>query len=482
MFTANEQSLNGVLEVVRRADAQRVTLTVDRARLRVLPVATRFEAAVEVELAHKWMGKFEERLPPLLATWSHKDVKPNELINHLLVPYVAHWSFGERLPVVEEDIRHPLTIGYAFETLAGLVGNRLERTDLLVGNRQAYVNTARLRSDVGAPSSIAYPFDVYVGPSGARDRRVLQLREGLRERGFRVMAESDHKDASAPLTQARNFVPVIDGSANPFLEDEVRRFLNVALGGNEPRLVMPVRLEGEDGSAAAGLQSLDVGHASDGDMDRAVFTLTRRMREQQMQLNEATFGPAHPNTLAAMDSVAELAAEADDASKALAVGTRAVRVREEHLGVDHSDTLRAQLRLTDVLERADRDQEALDLAAGVVGRLEADLGADHPDTLFAQLRVAELLDRVGRRDDARGIAEHVAQARTARLGPHHPDTERAVALLEELERQEPPQPQEPEIERDDAQRRVRRRSPGSASMRRRAGRCSSSAGSMSWGS
>ena len=46
--------------------------------------------------------------------------------------YVTYWSFGERLPVVEEKVRSTDSIRVYLETIAALVAHRLDHTDLLV--------------------------------------------------------------------------------------------------------------------------------------------------------------------------------------------------------------------------------------------------------------------------------------------------------------------------------------------------------------
>ena len=48
LFTANDQSLYGCINVVERARQARANLPVDRPRLLVLPIAARFEGKVEI--------------------------------------------------------------------------------------------------------------------------------------------------------------------------------------------------------------------------------------------------------------------------------------------------------------------------------------------------------------------------------------------------------------------------------------------------
>lgn len=81
LFTANEQSLYGAIDVAQRADRFRNRLPFDRARLTVLPVATRFEGRFEYQIAQEWLQTFATALTPLYTSWLHKDV-PSKLILH----------------------------------------------------------------------------------------------------------------------------------------------------------------------------------------------------------------------------------------------------------------------------------------------------------------------------------------------------------------------------------------------------------------
>jgi hypothetical protein len=143
LFTANEQSLNGVVDVFRRATLTRNSLPYDRAKLLALPVATRFEMAVEYKLAEKWLGTFARELAPVFADWKHKDIPIPELLNFTRVPYIPFWSFGEELPVIKKGTRDPQDLGYAFETLAAVVAQKFAYNDTLVRSRDAYVKVAK---------------------------------------------------------------------------------------------------------------------------------------------------------------------------------------------------------------------------------------------------------------------------------------------------------------------------------------------------
>lgn len=143
LFTANLQSFNGALDVMERARRTRNSLPFDRSRLLALPVPTRLESRIEYEEAERWLKKFADELAPLYAEWTSRDVTAAELLNHIRVPYVAYWSFGEKLPVIEKGTSNPDDIGFYFETLAALIAQRFSNTEMLVKNRDTFVRAAR---------------------------------------------------------------------------------------------------------------------------------------------------------------------------------------------------------------------------------------------------------------------------------------------------------------------------------------------------
>jgi cellulose biosynthesis protein BcsQ len=152
LFTANEQSLHGAVKVVDMARESRSRLPFDRAKLLVLPVITRFEVRIEYALAQRWLGIFAKALDPLFGEWAHREVTTPELLNFTRIPSFPYWSFGERLPVIEKGVDDPEDIGYNFETLAALVAHKLSYSEVLVNNRDSFVDSAKKGPIVGQDS------------------------------------------------------------------------------------------------------------------------------------------------------------------------------------------------------------------------------------------------------------------------------------------------------------------------------------------
>ncbi len=142
-LTANDQSLEGSLNVLERIEVARTNFELDRARLLVAPIISRFERGVEYALANEWLEKFAKRLAPIYQGWIHKDITVPDLLNYIRIPYIPFWSFGEKLPVIDKGTYGPDDISFALETLAALVARNFSDSDILVRKRDSFVDAAR---------------------------------------------------------------------------------------------------------------------------------------------------------------------------------------------------------------------------------------------------------------------------------------------------------------------------------------------------
>jgi tetratricopeptide (TPR) repeat protein len=126
LFTTANQSLDGTIDVMNRAQRARAGLAVDRSRLLGVPVPARDDSRTEVELGEEWRAIFAERLGFIYKDWLPKGVEPRDILQQLRIPYIAYWSFYERLPVVEKGTEDPQGIGFAYDLLARLLRSRLD--------------------------------------------------------------------------------------------------------------------------------------------------------------------------------------------------------------------------------------------------------------------------------------------------------------------------------------------------------------------
>lgn len=245
MFTANEQSIRGTVDIAGRAVRAHDRLPYDRGGLLILPVLSRFEGRVEYELAGGWQRRVVADMAPLVRSWAERDVPVDRLFTHLTVPYVPTWSFGENLPAVVESTPNPELISYSLETLAALVAHRLGRTSLLDGNRNSYVAAA---ARTGLRSSSAEHFDVYVS-CGRAERPIAEaLVQELNRRSLRIFLPSPDvawRPAPSPpmqdaLATASNLLVVVGPEFAHTQSRDVDDFLRQVLDEGSARQVIPV--------------------------------------------------------------------------------------------------------------------------------------------------------------------------------------------------------------------------------------------------
>ena len=253
LFTANEQNLKDVVGVVRRADLARDRLPYDRPRHLVLPILSRLDNRVEYERAEWWRRKCTEVVAPLFRNWLVKSVPADLMLRHLTLPYISYWSFGEQLSVLEESVPSADQVSFALETVAAVVAQQFDRTDLLADNRDAYVASARNRrrdSDLDLLVSSPRPALLIAD----------QLVEELRALGVRVERSSsgDLEILDRTTELAEHLCLVVDGSLSRWQVTEVERFLRHTIGpdGGQRRLFCVLTGGTDPGSLPGFLRNL----------------------------------------------------------------------------------------------------------------------------------------------------------------------------------------------------------------------------------
>ncbi|MGB3443379.1 MAG: CATRA system-associated protein [Actinophytocola sp.] len=235
LFTANDQSVGGAVNVVRRADKARDRMPYDRPQLTVLPVLSRFDSRVEYERAETWYRTCTDMTAPLFRNWLVRNVEPSLMLRHLTLPYVSYWSFGEQLPVLAERTPSANQIAYALETIAAMVAHRLDRSDLLADNRDAFVTAARGQAR-------DYPVDILVStPRSTLEPATALVRE-LRALGVRAESSlsGDVDFLANAQDSARHLCLVIDGQVSRWQTAEAEWFLRRTLAADADRRLFPV--------------------------------------------------------------------------------------------------------------------------------------------------------------------------------------------------------------------------------------------------
>ena len=139
VLVANHQNLEGVLEVLRRAQEGRQRLAYDRPPALVLPILSRFDSRTEYGSANEWLDLLADKLSPLYADWLPASISPRKVLERTKLPYVAYFSFGEKLPVLAQGSSDPESLGYALDSVARLIAGQLRDVSTIVAGGSAPV-------------------------------------------------------------------------------------------------------------------------------------------------------------------------------------------------------------------------------------------------------------------------------------------------------------------------------------------------------
>jgi MinD-like ATPase involved in chromosome partitioning or flagellar assembly len=129
IFSANHQSLDGTKQVVLRAQQARQELAYDRTRLLIFPLISRFDSRTEYRESQTWLKLFAEQLKDFYHDWLPKDASVLQILERTKLPYVAFFSFGEKLPVITEGTTDPESLGFAYQNAATLIANNFRDAD-----------------------------------------------------------------------------------------------------------------------------------------------------------------------------------------------------------------------------------------------------------------------------------------------------------------------------------------------------------------
>jgi cellulose biosynthesis protein BcsQ len=225
VFTANDQNLVDLVDVVGRVDQARDRMPYDRPRHLVLPILSRLDSRVEYKQADEWQRKSARAVSPLFGNWLAQSVPEELMMRHLTLPYVSYWSFGERLAVREETVPSADQISYALETVAAVIAQQFDRTDLLAENRDVYVAAART-------GHREFGLDLLVSSPRVMLDTATELVGELVGLGLRVerSLSGDPEFLDQTREPAEHLCLVVDGEVSRWQITEAERFLRHTLG------------------------------------------------------------------------------------------------------------------------------------------------------------------------------------------------------------------------------------------------------------
>ncbi len=146
LFVTNYQNVEGIKSVMQRAVQVRSKLPIHRSKLLGVPLPARDERDRESDKFEQWQKIFASEFDQLYREWLPKGVESSEALNRLYIPYIAAWSFGEAVPVLESprERSDPSSIGAAYARLATLLAARLDWTAMDAKSSASDLASARL--------------------------------------------------------------------------------------------------------------------------------------------------------------------------------------------------------------------------------------------------------------------------------------------------------------------------------------------------
>lgn len=199
LLTANDQSLKGSIQVMRRSIAARQELPVERTGLRTLPIVSRFDGREEYDLAVSWKGKLTRELDKFYTSWVPRSYMSGRVLEQTTIPYIARWSFGEEI-VGRQEQSSPQFVSYYFANIAAIIANRFQDIETLIEYRESYINLATAKGGVRE----AFAYDIFI--SAPREWMDLSrsIAELLRKADFKVFDVASVRRGRNPTEETNN--------------------------------------------------------------------------------------------------------------------------------------------------------------------------------------------------------------------------------------------------------------------------------------
>lgn len=239
-FTANQQNIDGVLDIVDQAMKARDGLPYDRPLLLTVPLLSRFDASKEYDLSEAWRKNVARRVATRMNDWAPKGYDADELLQRITIPYFAKWSFGEDLPTLHESHRSSEKVSYSIASLAALLARRLEDARLLIDNRDSYVDSAVQAAPLRNEADVVLSY-VPATASVARELAGILHESGLstapRDVGPALTDPDRRRDL---IDSGRHLVVLVGDEPDPLQEQDIAHFLRHSVNSAGTRFTMPV--------------------------------------------------------------------------------------------------------------------------------------------------------------------------------------------------------------------------------------------------
>ncbi|NJN66854.1 MAG: AAA family ATPase [Chloroflexaceae bacterium] len=98
LFMATEQSLQGVIDVAKKASRSRWNLPFDRMSLISLPIAGKFDSGEEFQISQEWLNRFASTLKGIYENWLPTAVSVRDFLEVTKIPYIPTSALARNSP------------------------------------------------------------------------------------------------------------------------------------------------------------------------------------------------------------------------------------------------------------------------------------------------------------------------------------------------------------------------------------------------
>ena len=256
LFTANNQSLSGCSDIAHRALRARADMPLDRPALIPMPIPARFDIREEYDRAQLWKARFVTELGPFFDVWAPASIDRLRLIDLMTIPYIPRWTFGEELCVVIEPagsdgVRTPgQGASFALETIAAVLANGFDKTNLLASSRDEFVHLARSAAVERHPKALARVRVFISAGSAPTDQLIARtIRQELRNNNIDTFyAPEDlihpfskyHQELGTELSECDALVLLLNDNSLRTQIYQTNEFLRYSIRTSRRRPIIPI--------------------------------------------------------------------------------------------------------------------------------------------------------------------------------------------------------------------------------------------------
>jgi tetratricopeptide (TPR) repeat protein len=165
---------------------------------------------------------------------------------------------------------------------------------------------------------------------------------------------------------------------------------------------------------------------------RASHAEAEPLYRRALTINEASYGPDHPNVAIDLNNLADLLQATNRLAEAEPLMRRALLIDEQSYGPDHPNVARDLNNLALLLQATNRLAEAEPLMERVVRIFEISYGKEHPNVAVAFNNLAQLLKNTNRLAEAEPLYRRALAIDEASYGNEHPNVARDLNNLAQL--------------------------------------------------